>query len=124
MSASSLFADRRDARNNVITFLSTMMNAGYSEKGYTIDYLSEGRKDSYSVTLYRGNDYIIAGVGDGGIRDLDVYLYDEEGTLLMKDTKAKNLTALKFHVNSTETYIVKVKAYKGSGYYSLVIGYK
>lgn len=50
-------------------------------------YLSEGESASYSKIFYAGTEYtIIAYSEESGVMDIDVFLYDEDGSLLEEDS--------------------------------------
>jgi hypothetical protein len=68
--------------------LAILRSKGYddiSEERYA--YLKEGEDAQHWRTFYAGVSYaIVAYTEDAGVRDIDVYLYDTDGTVLVKDT--------------------------------------
>lgn len=88
------------------------------------DVLSPGQTMTYTVTLYRGVDYILFAAGDNNIEDLDIYLYDEEGNRVARDTLTDNYPVVSVTPRWTGEFKLQIRNYEGRrGWYHMAIAY-
>jgi hypothetical protein len=87
-------------------------------------YLSKGKSYLVRTTLLGGTNYIIYGAGDGGVKDLDIILYDENGYKIDKDSQMDALPVVRVRPSWTGTFYIKVTMYDGSGYSNIAISYR
>lgn len=59
-------------------------------------FLEKGKDISVSYELKAYNDYIIIGVGDEDVKDLDMVLYDDNWKQLDKDYKTDNIPIIEY----------------------------
>ena len=104
-------------------------------KGYSISKdmyadLKEGETTSYTKTFSANLDYIIIALSDDtDVKDVDVFLYETNGTEYTKDSKAKSMAIVEFSLMFERELKVTVKNYKSNSptYASkckFIIGYK
>ena len=89
-----------------------MKAEGYSVS--TIQYadLYAGSSARYWKTFYSGSKYIIVAFPEeSGVNDIDVYLYDDDGSLLTQDTDASPFAVLEYAPYTTRNMKVVIKNY-------------
>lgn len=85
------------------------------EKGYTIattQYatLKEGETAYHYRNLYSTREYIIVAFSeDKDVKDVDVFLYDDDGSELRKDADASSLAIVKFSPSYTREMKIVIK---------------
>ena len=89
-------------------------NADYRDT-VRVGYISEGGYRTINTTFIRGNTYFILGAGDGGVRDLDIILYDENWNEIDRDTQTDESPIVKVTPKWTGEFHIRVKMYSGSG---------
>ena len=86
------------------------------------DVLAQGQTMTYTVTLYRGVSYVLFAAGDENIRDLDIFLYDENGNLIDRDTSNDNIPVVSVTPKWTGSFKLNVRNYAGRrGWYHMAI---
>ncbi|MFQ5664348.1 MAG: hypothetical protein ACE5HL_11000 [Terriglobia bacterium] len=70
------------------------------------------RSYKYRQELHAGHAYMIVGLGDDRIRDLDISLYDESNYRVARDNDAQNIAVARVTPRRTERFITKVDAYE------------
>jgi len=108
-----------------------LLQTGYDiDQVYINSALYKGEVIEYK-TLYAGTTYEFLGNGSDGITDMDVILYDDNGSQVIADTKADNVPVVIYTPTRTQTIKIKVllynvaESYKNTqNLYSLVVGYK
>lgn len=78
-------------------------------------YLAEGESYKYSTQFYKGNKYFIAAIGCDDATDLDIYLYDENGNLIDKDSSTDARPVVHVQPKWSGKFYVKVKMYDAVG---------
>lgn len=100
----------------------------YSLRQHDFDRIAEGDYMRYNLTLYRGTKYMFVGCGDSNCKDLDFYLYDENGNLIDRDRKIDNKPIVEVTPRWTGTFRLYVKMYdtryNGSAWYGMAVLYK
>ena len=84
---------------------------GFAVRTATTAELGVGEYRIYLVTLYAGNTYRIAGVGDKNVTNMDLVLHDADGNTIDFDKTEDSAPSLKdFKPTATATYFVVVHA--------------
>ena len=83
---------------------------GWGVRTLTTETLSPNTTRSYVVTFYRGNEYQVRTCGDDNIENLDVYLYDLDGSLVLRDDTTDREPVLSYTPENTSTFYVVVHA--------------
>ena len=73
-----------------------------------IGRLKDDENETWTVTLYAGNSYRIAGVCDGDCKDIDLALLDGNRNELTSDMLADDVPILDFTPKTTGSYTIKV----------------
>lgn len=107
---------------------------GYVEdKGYTVSkneyaMLETGEYANLSKEYYKNNSYLLVAFSDYDDVDMDLYLYDDDGSLHTKDTDSDDMAVITFKPLRTRTLRAKYKCNKSDSYKAvkcrLVIAYK
>lgn len=75
-------------------------------------YLSKGEQAYEYKTFYAGNTYaIIAYTSAYDVRDIDIYLYDDDGSLVVKDTKTDKTAVLIYRCYVTRRMRIVLENY-------------
>jgi hypothetical protein len=77
--------------------------------------LGEGQTRDFSMQLEGGKCYAILGVGDNGVRDLDLILKDSNGQTLDQDVETDARPIVRVCPDDTGQYTMTVRMYAGSG---------
>jgi len=94
---------------------------------YLIGVLDKGESTVFTRTFYQDNEYVLVATGSGGAQDMDVYIFDEDGSLVSQDSKVSPTAVTTFKAEYTGKYFVKVVMYDASGkgtYYAFQYGYR
>lgn len=99
------------------------LKAFLREAGYTISnekyaMLSEGEIANYYRNFYSSTKYaIVAYTEESGVKDVDLYLYDDDGSLLVKDTTTKRFAIVEYNPYVTRKMKVVFKNYNSRSSY-------
>ena len=90
-----------------------MEDGGYTESTSQYAYISEGKTAYHWKTFYEGNDYAIVGFSeDDDCYDVDLYLYDTDGSSVIKKSATdESIELIEFSPHSTEELKVVIKNY-------------
>jgi hypothetical protein len=89
---------------------------GYQPYGdHTRGQLAEGQTRDFSIELEGGKCYAILGVGDNGVRDLDLILKDGSGQTLDQDVEVDARPIVRVCPEQTGNYTMTVRMYAGAG---------
>ena len=78
--------------------------------------LGAGQRQSFTVPLAQtGSCYAFVGFAGTGMRDLDIYLNDPNGTQLRRDVAVDPVADVKWFVTQPGPYQITLNAYAGSG---------
>ncbi|MBN2893578.1 MAG: hypothetical protein JXL97_17025 [Bacteroidales bacterium] len=89
-----------------------MESYGYELSTSQYAYISEGNTAYHYKTFYEGNDYAIIGFPeDNGVNDIDLYLYDGDGTLLAEGSSEDNYEILEYTPYSTREMKIVIENY-------------
>ncbi len=100
---------------------------GYATRNYLIGKLDEEETDTWTMTLYGGNDYLIIGACDGDCGDLDITVLDEYDNTIARDTETDDVPVVQLDLEEQGRYQIRVKMYSCSVepcYFGLGIFYK
>jgi hypothetical protein len=103
---------------------------GFAVRTATTAELSQGEYRIYLVTLYAGNTYRIAGVGDENVSNVDLVLHDSDGNTVEYDKVEGTEPKLEdFTPTDTATYFVvvhlrSVKDASAKGAVGMAVTYK
>jgi hypothetical protein len=100
---------------------------GYSTRNYILGRLDEGDTDTWTLTLYAGNEYKVVGACDGDCKDVDLFIESDGGSTVASDESRTDTPEVNVKINSTGTYRVKVKMYdcdENPCYFGIAIFFK
>jgi len=105
------------------------MGVYYSQRGFNmlpaIDGVDgRGAKIEFLIPVTQGIDYVFLGGRDRYIQDLDIYIYDESGALLIKDRRSDARAGTRFRASYTGSVkvILHVARANGLGAWSVIVG--
>ena len=75
---------------------------------YEYDHVNSNTTDVWTVTLHRGETFIVEVIGDGDT-DLDLYVYDENDNLIDKDIELDDHPVCIVSPKWTGTFRIKIK---------------
>lgn len=107
-------------------YLTVCKPAGCTElRNEDTDVLQPGQTMDYTVTLRAGVSYCIFAAGDERIRDLDIFVYDENANLIDRDTSRDAIPSVSVTPAWTGPFKVRVKNFRGygAGYYAVGIAH-
>ncbi len=95
--------------------MSPTNSSGLGGAGYTMRLL---------IPVSKGVDYVILIGRDAAARDLDLYVYDEVGTLILDDRRATSRAGVKFRSSYSGTVQAYVHIARASGLaaYAVLVG--
>jgi len=89
-----------------------MEDMGYTWLTTQYAYLSQGNTAYNYRTLYAYNNYVVVAYAtETGVTDMDVYLYDNDGSMLAKDTETDKVAVLEYKPYSTREMKIVMKNY-------------
>jgi len=98
---------------------------GYRLRASDTDRLLEGQTMTYEFVLVGGVSYVFMACGDDATRDLDIYVYDEDGYLVSQDRERDATPVVEITPRWTGSYRVRVAMYDAVGrqraFYTLVM---
>lgn len=83
---------------------------GWGIRTMTTTTLGHGETRNYLVTFYPNKEYQIRTCADGGVKDLDVVVYDLDGKVQKRDETSDAKPAVTFKSDKIATYYVVVHA--------------
>jgi len=124
-SASSAFADPSSAEEDAYS-----MSVYYSQRGYAMAPTNTNGVGAtvtmirFIVPVSRGLDYVFLAGIDLAIRDIDIYVYDEVGSLILDDRRPARRAGVKFRsaYNGTVQVYLHLRSAEGLGAYSVLVG--
>ncbi|HSI86622.1 MAG: hypothetical protein ACAI35_14995 [Candidatus Methylacidiphilales bacterium] len=120
-----LKADVPEARDAALKlFRQEFSNRYFMHPSYHTSTLAEGEEATVRIPIFRGNQYVIAVVGDAGLQDVDLYTYDEGGDRWAFDTDKAPFAAVTKKARWTGYIFIRVHAAKGSGSVCVVTGHR
>lgn len=119
-----LKADPREAED-----VAYRMATSYVAKGFSMaptdnsGMLGGGQAIRFLIPVTKGLDYVFLAGGDQAALDIDVYVYDEVGNLILDDRRASRWAGVQFRASYNGTAVVYLNMAKADGlgaYYVLV----
>lgn len=106
------------------------MSVHYTERGYamaptnTSGVGASGTIIRFIVPVSKGLDYVFLAGIDDHVRDIDIYVYDEVGSLILDDRRPSRRAGVKFRsaYNGTVQVYLHVRSADGMGAYSVLVG--
>jgi hypothetical protein len=95
--------------------MSPTNHSGLGGSGYTVRFL---------IPVSKGLDYVFLVGGDLAARDIDIYVYDEVGSLILDDRRSDARAGVKFRSSyngTTQVYLHMARA-NGLAAYSVLVG--
>lgn len=95
--------------------MSPTNHTGLGGSGYTVRFL---------IPVSKGLDYVFLVGGDLAARDIDIYVYDEVGSLILDDRRPDPRAGVKFRSSyngTTQVYLHMARA-NGLAAYSVLVG--
>ncbi len=123
-STAVLKADPREAED-----VAYRMAGNYVAKGFSMaptdnsGVLGGGQAIRFLIPVTKGLDYVFLCGADQFAMDVDVYVYDEVGNLILDDRRGKRLAGVQFRASYNGTamvYLNMVRAQGLASYYVLV----
>jgi hypothetical protein len=96
-------------------YMSPTNTSGLGSAGYTIKVL---------IPVSKGLDYVILIGKDAFAKDIDLYVYDEVGQLILDDRRASSRAGVKFRssYNGTVQAVVHLARAQGIASYAVLVG--
>ena len=106
--AQSASADYKEA-------IALLKDKGYSISTEQYAYLKEGETAYNLKTFYANLDYVVVAMSDDdNVNDVDIYLYDDDGSEYAKDADSKSVAVLTVSPLVTRDMKVVIKNYSSS----------
>jgi hypothetical protein len=83
--------------------------------------LQTSQTQDFSVALAAGRCYTVVGVGEPSVTDLDLFLFDQNGTQVAQDQATDNFPIVQVCPSVPGNNRVQVKMYSGYGAFGLQI---
>lgn len=102
---------------------------GWGIRTMTSSDVQAGKTKNFQVTLYKGNTYRIQTCGDEDIENLDVLLYNAQGSVVARDASTDREPQVEFSPSETGTYYIvlylrAVKEKKATGSAAMAVVYR
>lgn len=81
---------------------------------YLTGVLDNGESTVFSRTFYQDNEYVLVVSGCNFTRDIDLYVFDDDGHLIDQDSDAAPTAVNTFKASYTGTYYIKLVMYDAS----------
>ncbi len=110
-------------------FLQNRMNEIYGRFGQgrqPVSQLFRGnlgtqQTQDFSVTITSGHCYTLIGVGTASVTDLDLFLFDQNGTQVAQDQATDNFPIVSACPSLSGAYRVQAKMFTGSGEFGIQV---
>jgi hypothetical protein len=80
-----------------------------------------GDEADFQVDLHAGRCYTVIGVAEPSINDLDMFLFDPQGSQVAQDQATDNFPIVQACPQTSGTYRVQLKVYAGQGAYAFQV---
>lgn len=106
------------------------MSVYYTQRGYamaptnTNGVGATGTMIRFIVPVSKGLDYVFLAGIDLAVQDIDIYVYDEVGSLILDDRRPTRRAGVKFRssYNGTVQVYLHLRSANGLGAYSVLVG--
>ena len=118
-------ADREHVHNLLSEYMDMVIDMGYEMIFDQVQVAEADTPYTFRITLGRG-DYIVYGEGGLRIMDLDMRVYDENGTMISEDNMDDNIPICEFYTPHSQTFEIDVYPYEmdenyRQGYFMIVV---
>ncbi len=110
MSSVALASDESVASTCVRAKVRESYGQGWSVRTTTKADLAQGQREIYQLTMQAGNSYKILACGDHAFKNVDVVVYDSEGTVVGSEPGVDREPMVELTPTVTGTYYVAVFA--------------
>ena len=86
--------------------------AGFGVRNYIVGKLDDDETDSWTVRLYGGNEYVVAGACDADCTDLDLSILNASGDEVATDYGDDDTPVVNVEPRSSSGFTIKVSMYK------------
>jgi len=119
-------AGEADAKACLDQLVANAGSEGYRLRITDAEQLQPDEAHGYTTVLTQGREYLIFACGDAAARDLDIYLFDEAGTLVYQDKGRDAQPIVTVTPEWTGSYLIAVKLYDAdeAASYSMAVMYK
>lgn len=106
------------------------MSVYYTQRGYAMSPTNTsgvgapGTMIRFMVPVSKGLDYVFLAGIDLAVKDIDIYVYDEVGGLILDDRRPARRAGVKFRsaYNGTVQVYLHIRSAEGLGAYSVLVG--
>ncbi len=94
---------------------------------YLVGMLDNSESTVFSRTFYQDNEYVLVVSGCSRTKDIDLYVFDDDGHLIDQDSDAAPTAVNTFTANYTGTYYIKLVMYDATSdnvYWAFQYGYR
>lgn len=95
---------------------------------YSTGALDQGESEVFTRTFYQDNEYALVITGCAYARDIDVYVFDDDGDLIAQDSKSSPTSVATFKATYTGKYYIKIVMFDSSSsqniHYAFQYGYR
>jgi hypothetical protein len=96
-------------------YVAYLKQNGYSISAELYADLKQGASATHTKYFSSGLHYIIVACSDDGeVRDLDIYVYDNDGNVYVKDTKASSFAVVDMTLMFSRNMEVAIKNYSSN----------
>jgi hypothetical protein len=96
--------------------------ASASLRYFDTDRLNEGQNHTITLKLGKGQSYMIVSASSQGGVDFDLAVLGPDGaTIIESDSTDENTDWLRFKPAADGDFKIRIKAFKGSGWYELMV---
>jgi hypothetical protein len=100
----------------------TAIGSQASLRYFDTDRLNEGQSHTITLRFAKNSNYMIVSAASQGSVDFDLTVTDPDGEKIQSsDSTDENTDWVRFAAPSEGDYKVKITAYKGSGWYELLV---
>lgn len=114
----SVFVVRAQSSQEVVNllqaleiFVDVVSDEGWSISSIQIDRVTEDQNNEVATRLFAGNRYLVAVIGGQGINDMDIRVYDSNGTLVERGSTTEAWEIVNFDVTRTQSYVISGDLY-------------
>lgn len=102
----------REVWNQLQNGYERVQDSDFILNNYIIGKLSQGAKDSWTFPMDAGREYLIVGACDRDCADMDLFVKDARGNVIVKDTETDDIPITRFRVNTTGRFTIEIEMYK------------
>lgn len=105
-----------------LVFALSAADVSASLRYFDTDRLNEGQSHTITLKFAKNSSYMVVTAASQGSVDFDITVIDPDGDEVIKsDSTDENTDWVRFTASQAGDYKIKVNAYKGSGWYELMV---